>query len=93
MAVCFLFFSKNFKFKEQKYLTGTRKLEEDGLDVEAGTSNLQSGTVFMYQLNAFPPLAPYWSKKTKAVPSTIHTKYEERVNALLADRYNIEVYE
>lgn len=66
--------------------SGTKKLEEDAMDIESTTGNLQSGTVFMYQLYAFHPLEPYLKKKRKAVPFTIHTKYEERVNALLADR-------
>ena len=65
---------------------GTRKIEEDSMDIESSAGSVQSGTVFMYQLTAFPPLDPYWKIKRTSVPFTVHTKYEERVNALLADR-------
>ena len=56
------------------------------MDIDSTTSNLQSGTVFMYQLTAFSPLEPFFKKQRTRVPFTVHTKYEERVNALLADR-------
>ena len=56
------------------------------MDIESTAGSVQSGTVFMYQLTAFPPLDPYWKIKRTSVPFTIHTKYEERVNALLAAR-------
>ena len=56
------------------------------MDIESTAGSVQSGTVFMYQLTAFPPLDPYWKIKRTSVPFTVHTKYEERVNALLADR-------
>ena len=69
--------------------SGTKKLEEDSMEIDSTTSSLVSGTVFMYQLTAFPPLEPYLKKQRSNVPFTVHTKYEERVNSLLADRYKI----
>lgn len=54
---------------------------------EGGDQSESAGALFMYQMKLFPTLDSYMSRRRDKVSQTVHAKIENRIEALMKERY------
>jgi len=68
------------KLPEEDETEETEKVEESVVETSLGM-------LFVFQLRSFPTLDEYNERQRKPVPYKVHTTIDQRVDALMTERY------